>query len=87
MCNVESCTATVKFRRPYTNVAKVVRCSELDPMDRARYGCPACRGQSPDTEPRACASAHSSSNTLISKAVSAPGTSELVISVAVRSLS
>lgn len=42
MCNTESCTATVKFRRPYARAAETVRCSELDPEDRARYGCPAC---------------------------------------------
>lgn len=42
MCNVENCTATVKFRRPYAHAAETVRCGELDPVDRARYGCPAC---------------------------------------------
>lgn len=72
MCTDPNCAVMVTRRRSYSALIEEVRCSELDPEDRARFGCEVVRRYQSSTTERECASAQSSSKTLISKAVSLP---------------
>lgn len=78
MCNKPNCDTLVVFRRPYARQVEKVRCSELGPEDRARYGCEAYCSASVE---RLRDSARSSWKTLVSKVLSVPLSRDRVLTI------